>query len=90
MKKAYLIALFVLLFSVTLVSCGGISKDKAVDIALKSIGTSKVYVQKWEVELDKSVSPAVYKVTTWREGKYIINVDSKSGEVVKTDFFPEN
>lgn len=90
MKKAYLIALFVLLFSVTLVSCGGISKDKAVDIALKSIGTSKVYVQKWEVELDKSASPAVYKVTTWKEGKYIISVDSKSGEVVKTDYFPEN
>ncbi len=90
MKKAYLIALFDLLFSVTLVSCGGISKDKAVDIALKSIGTSKVYVQKWEVELDKSTSPAVYKVTTWREGKYIISVDSKSGEVVKTDYFPEN
>jgi len=72
-----------------LVSCGGISKDKAVDLALKSIGTSKVYVQKWEVELDESKEPAVYRVTAWREGKYVICVNKKTGDIVSTDFTPQ-
>ncbi len=84
-KVAFLLAIACLL----LVSCGGISKDKAVDIALKSIGTSKVYVQKWEVELDKTKSPAVYQVTTWRDGKHVISIDSKTGEIVGNEFTPE-
>ena len=89
MKKRVLAALLLIALCAVLVSCGGISKDKAVDIALKSIGTSKVYVQKWEVELDKSQSPAVYRVTTWRDGKYIISVNSKTGDIVSTEVIPQ-
>ena len=89
MKKRILIALLLIALCAVLVSCGGISKDKAVDLALKSIGTSKVYVQKWEVSLDKSQNPAVYLVTAWREGKYVIAVNSKTGEIVSTQFTPQ-
>ena len=89
MKKALLIMVFSFVILLSLVSCGGISKDRAVDIALKSIGTSKVYVQKWEVEVDDSSKPSVYRVTTWRDGKYVICVDSKTGDVISTDFTPQ-
>lgn len=89
MKKRLLAVSLLIALCVILVSCGGISKDKAVDLALKSIGTSKVYVQKWEVELDKSQSPAVYRVTTWRDGKYIISVNSKTGDIVSTEVIPQ-
>ena len=89
MKKRLFVSMLLIAFCVVLVSCGGISKDKAVDLALKSIGTSKVYVQKWEVELDKSQNPAVYRVTTWRDGKYIISVNSKTGEIVSTEVIPQ-
>ena len=89
MKKALSIMILSFVIMLSLVSCGGISKDKAVDIALKSIGTSKVYVQKWEVVLDDSASPSVYRVTTWRDGKYVISVDSKTGDVISTEFTPQ-
>ena len=88
MGRKMLVALLLAITLLLLVSCG-VSKNKAVDIALQSIGTSKVYVQKWEVELDKSKSPAVYMVTAWREGKYVIGVDSKTGNIVSSEFTPD-
>ena len=87
--RIWIVMALVLICATIIVSCGGISKDKAVDLALKSIGTSKVYVQKWEVSLDKSQNPAVYVVTAWREGKYVISVNSKTGEIVKTELIPQ-
>jgi uncharacterized membrane protein YkoI len=85
MKKSICVFVFVMA-CLLLVSCG-ISKDKAVDIAIESIGTSKVYVQKWEVEEDKE--NGLYKVTTWKDGKYVISVDSKTGKIVESEFTPE-
>ena len=89
MKKIVFAALLLVVLCVVLVSCGGISKDKAVELALKSIGTTKVYVQKWEVTQDKSQNPPAYVVTAWREGKYIITVNSKTGEIVSTELIPQ-
>lgn len=89
MIKKCLVIVLLFAIGLTLVSCGGVSKDKAVDIALKSINTSKVYVQKWEVELDKSQNPAVYRVTAWREGRHVICVNSKTGDIVSSEVFPE-
>jgi uncharacterized membrane protein YkoI len=89
MKKALIIALC-LLFCFCLVSCGGISEDKATEIALNSLGFTKVYVQKWEVELDKTVSPAVYKVSIWNDSRFDVFVDSKSGDILSTDVSPAN
>ena len=89
MKKRLFTVLLLIALCAVLVSCGGISKDKAVDLALKSIGTSKVYVQKWEVSQDKSQNPPVYVVTAWREGKYVITVNAKTGDIISTELYPQ-
>lgn len=70
---------------ISLTACGTISKEKAIDIALDSLGMSRVYTPRNDAELDESVTPAVYKVTVWTEsGNHVITVNAKTGDIISS------
>ena len=75
-KKVNLVAILILSLSILLVSCGGISKEKSIDIALKSLGLTRVYTPRNDSELNKS------------DNCYVVKVDSKSGDVLSTETLP--
>ena len=86
-KKVNLVAILILSLSILLVSCGGISKEKSIDIALKSLGLTRVYTPRNDSELNKSDN--CYVVTVWTDScKYVVKVDSKSVDVLSTETLP--
>ena len=86
-KKVNLVAILILSLSILLVSCGGIPKEKSIDIALKSLGLTRVYTPRNDSELNKSDN--CYVVTVWNDScKYVVKVDSKSGDVLSTETLP--
>lgn len=86
-KKAKFAVVLILSLSILLVSCGGISKEKSIDIALKSLGLTRVYTPRNDSELNKSEN--CYVVTVWTDSnKFVVKVDSKSGDVLSTETLP--
>ena len=86
-NRVKLVAIILLSLSILLVSCGGISKEKSIDIALKSLGLTRVYTPRNDSELIKSEN--CYVVTVWTDScKYVVKVDSKSGNVLSTEILP--
>lgn len=86
-KKAKFAVVLILSLSILLVSCGGISKEKSIDIALKSLGLTRVYTPRNDSELNKSEN--CYVVTVWTDSnKFVVKVDSKSGDVLSNETLP--
>ena len=86
-KKAKFAVVLILSLSILLVSCGGISKEKSIDIALKRLGLTRVYTPRNDSELNKSEN--CYVVTVWTDSnKFVVKVDSKSGDVLSTETLP--
>jgi uncharacterized membrane protein YkoI len=84
MKRTAFVSL-ILLMLVLLTSCGKISSDKAIDIALDELKLDRVTSPRIEATLDKSSSPSMYKVIIYQAyNNQIVYVDAKTGSVVST------
>ena len=86
MKKMFVLLLALLVLSVSLFGCAAqISKGEAEDIAIQRAGLTKDEVTFIRSELDSDDGRLLYDTEFYTEAgvEYDIDVDAKSGEVVK-------
>lgn len=85
-KKSTIIVILIITALLLLVSCG-VSKEKSIDIALKSLGLTRVYTPRNDSELDENSK--AYNVTIWTDScKYLVKVDAKKGDILSTETLP--
>lgn len=82
MRKV-LFVVMALLLCLSLSACGTVSSEKAIDIALEELQLSRITTSRVDAELDKSTSPATYRVVIYQAyTNQIVIVNAETGDVL--------
>jgi len=85
MKRA-LICIIILVLAFSLVGCGTIASEKAIDIALADMGITRVAAAKTDAILNKEDDPATYKVILDMNDHFVnYYINAKTGEIISKE-----